>query len=211
MKKIIIIITIVINFSICGFAQERYIKSEVLEFVKKELKTNDITSKKINNKLLIRDMKMKNYLSSNNDSDYYKSRITSGIGFISLSNSNTPARFLFSLYAYINMEFIDKCFYLGLGTDIFPEPKYASIITKTINLIPTIGINLFKNKISVFCGGGLCFYASVITGSILVFKADYNLNDKISFGIDIKYPNFGDQEFSHQTLLLNHINFSFKY
>lgn len=148
---------------------------------------------------------------SKNDSDYYKSRITSGIGFISLSNSNAPVRFLFSLYAYINMEFIAKCFYLGLGTDIFPEPKHALTTRKTINLIPTIGINLFKNKISLFVGEGLCIYASLLTGSIFLFRADYNLNDKISFGIEIKYPYFGDQELRDQTLLLNHINFSFKY
>jgi len=41
MIKIIIIITIVINFSICAIAQERYIKSEVLDFIKKEIKTNE--------------------------------------------------------------------------------------------------------------------------------------------------------------------------
>jgi hypothetical protein len=41
MIKIITIITIVINFSICAIAQERYIKSEVLDFIKKEIKTNE--------------------------------------------------------------------------------------------------------------------------------------------------------------------------
>jgi hypothetical protein len=44
MIKIIIIITIVINFSICAIAQERYIKSEVLEFIKKEIDTKNYNS-----------------------------------------------------------------------------------------------------------------------------------------------------------------------
>jgi hypothetical protein len=44
MIKIIIIITIVINFSICAIAQERYMKSEVLDFVKKDLDTKNYNS-----------------------------------------------------------------------------------------------------------------------------------------------------------------------
>jgi hypothetical protein len=44
MKKTIIIITIVINFSICAIAQERYIKSEVLDFIKKDLDTKNYNS-----------------------------------------------------------------------------------------------------------------------------------------------------------------------
>jgi hypothetical protein len=44
MSKIILTIIIVINFSICGFAQERYIKSEVLDFIKKDLDTKNDNS-----------------------------------------------------------------------------------------------------------------------------------------------------------------------
>jgi len=44
MTKILIIITIVINFSICGFAQERYIKSEVLDSIRKDLDTKNYNS-----------------------------------------------------------------------------------------------------------------------------------------------------------------------
>jgi hypothetical protein len=44
MKKIIIIITIVINFSICAIAQEGYIKSEVLDFTKKDLDAKNYNS-----------------------------------------------------------------------------------------------------------------------------------------------------------------------
>jgi hypothetical protein len=44
MSKILIIITILINFSICGIAQERYIKSEVLDFIKKDLDTKNYNS-----------------------------------------------------------------------------------------------------------------------------------------------------------------------
>lgn len=41
MLKLTIFIIIVLTFSISAFSQERYIKSEVLDFIKKEIKTNE--------------------------------------------------------------------------------------------------------------------------------------------------------------------------
>jgi hypothetical protein len=69
MIKIIIFITIVINFSICGFAQERYIKSEVLDFIKKEIKTNNVYPLNIHSENL---KDNKSYLLISTGLGYYK-------------------------------------------------------------------------------------------------------------------------------------------
>ena len=146
-----------------------------------------------------------------NNLDNYESRFSAGIGFTYETNrKNDRACFLFSFYSYFNMRFITKYLYLGLGTDIKPARSYEKITTVMINVIPTISINLFKNKISVFAGGGLCLYAFQIIGSILSFRAEYNIYNVAALGFDIKRPNFGDQEFRDSILLLNHIYLAVK-
>jgi len=81
MIKIIIIITIVINFSICAIAQERYIKSEVLDFIKKEIKTNNVYPLNIHSENL---KENKSYLLISTGLGYYK-------------NPDTKARICFDI------------------------------------------------------------------------------------------------------------------
>lgn len=141
----------------------------------------------------------------------YKSRLSAGLGLTYLTKSPTPHRILFSLNTYFNLRFITKYLYLGVGTDVFPEPKYALATRITFYIIPTLGVNIFKEKFSVFIGGGAYLYHISIGGWVISLRSEYNINKLFSVGFEIKHPDFGDQEFSTQSLYLMDFYFAFKF
>jgi hypothetical protein len=146
---------------------------------------------------------------SENNSEDYRSSISAGIGFTHLTKSQNKTEFLFSLEALLNIKSLTKYFFLGLGTHVFQEPGGGTDTRTTFYIIPTFGKN-FGNKLSLYFGAGYYIYVFPITGSVISFKADYNISKKFAVGFSIKRPDFGDQEFSNSTLLISHLFISFK-
>lgn len=144
-----------------------------------------------------------------NDSDIYKSNISAGIGYVYLFNSYAPIRPMLSLYYY--SKFIIRNLYLGIGTDIYSEPRFAASTLITINIIPSFSFDIFQKKFLIYIGGGFCIYEFPRVGSIISFRTEYNIYNKISSGLDFKFFDMGETMFSDHTLLLNQIFVSLKF
>jgi hypothetical protein len=209
MIKIIIIITIVINFSICAFAQQRYIKSELLDFIRKEQKTKELfiyqQKKQLNNHFSI----------NNNENTYYKkirdtvySDLKLNIGFgVIYSDDGVPIySSIIPVNSMFKLKFIEEHIYIIVGIDIFPSYKISTSVF-FINIVPAIGYDLFENKVSLYFGAGTSFRPIIFSNYYtLLGRFEYSINKCFSSGIEIKHPFFvGKEKFfqGKETNILN--------
>jgi hypothetical protein len=182
MTKILIIITIVINFSICGFAQERYIKSEVLDFIKKELKTNVITSKVEKTNLFSR-----NTESKLTDSTRYQS-LSFGLGTTEFNSYGLyDSKFVFSFG--LSHQF-NKFFFLEIKFDYCPRTEH-DVAVYIFSGIPQIAFNLSGDNLKFKTGLGIFLLGIPSEGPPISFTADvkleYNISKEISIYPEIRY------------------------
>jgi hypothetical protein len=119
-----------------------------------------------------------------NTKDYSKG-ISIGAGLSSDNYKN------FSYAFNINFKFrIYKFFYCQIGLEIYRAPliKYETRILWDINAIPTLNLNLFNDRLTLFIGAGSdLFYGFNLTETLGI---QYNFpSKKISVGIDLKTLN----------------------
>jgi hypothetical protein len=182
MKKTLIIITIVINFSICAIAQERYMKSEVLDFIKKELKTNVITSKVEKTTLFSRKTESKL-----TDSTRYQS-LSFGLGVCPDEASN----YKFVLSLGLSHQF-SKSFFLEAKFDYCTKTEHKEQIF-IFSGIPQFSFKLSENILYLKTGIGL-FFGIIPNEAAILFpvaevKVEYNISKEVSIYPDIRFPPF---------------------
>ena len=145
-----------------------------------------------------------------NDLDNYESRFSTGIGILYVSGDLYPFNTLFSSSLHINLHPITKYLYFALGADIYiPSDPSLEVVHILINIMPSFRLNFFRNKFSIFFGAGICG-TTLIIGSIISFRAEYNVHEILSLGFEIKHPNFGEN-YKNRSFLMNHFYLAFKF
>jgi hypothetical protein len=192
MKKILIIITIVINFSICGFAQERYIKSEVLDFIKKEIKTNEYLD--VLNPIQSIEKKPNFVSNSENNNglnimlkvgaffpifEPYYDNYNTGFGF------STGVMYDFTNVYSFSAEF--KYHFVNQRTFIFDTIKLKSFSTIEPNHFYSISLNsrfyVIKKPVKLFLGFGIGILRYKYLHEDESFVEDYKWEIDLSAGV----------------------------
>jgi hypothetical protein len=230
MKRIIIIITIVINFSICAIAQERYIKSEVLDFIKKEIKTNEYLD--VLNPIQSIEKKP-NLVSNSENNNGLNIMLKAGAFFpISERHGRNNTGFGFStgiVYDFTNVYSLSAEFMYHFVKQ--KAPNFDAIKNKYFNTIEdvyfySISLNsrfyVIKKPVKLFFGFGIGIlrYKSYRTHEIfdeinhleidLSAGVVHSFNKSIALEISLKFSQHfpGYLDFPHYITLMAGINFN---
>ena len=122
--------------------------------------------------------------------------LSAGAGTIktfSTPSGHEPAGYQF--FGTINGSFhIYQSFYLTLGVDEYREPIYAEDWITNLDILSSFYVNIYKKKVSVILGmGGFVRFGGLegsgnppYPGYALSVKAQYNFENNISYGIELK-------------------------
>ena len=120
-------------------------------------------------------------------------KLNIGLGLIYSYDFKPVYSSVIPINAMFKLKFIDKHIYLLVGADIFTSYKISTSLF-FINIIPSIGYDLFKNKLSIYFGAGIGIRPVLLDNYFTLFgRFEYNINNFLSSGIELKHPmNFED-------------------
>jgi len=177
---------------------------------------------KIYKKISGEDYSLSRIINNNEDlTESYLSRISLGGGLVFFSHYGEGfSGFLFTLDVNISLRSELKYLFLNVGFNSYSDSYQFTRISspKSIYVIPTFGINLYKGKITVFAGAGAYFWGlfnNILDGAPPVgytfsLKIEYNIHKNISFGYQVQKPVFTGES-GLNGLFLNNFYFSAKF
>lgn len=121
---------------------------------------------------------------------------------------NTNYRFLIS--GSVDLK-VAPPFFINIGADIHKSELIGYSTTLNINVMPTIKINFLNNKITLNLGAGgtSSFFfqneGGIILGLLFSVKPQYNINKKLSVGLEIKHPNYFGEEYTNYFLIRSNL------
>jgi len=180
--KIISLLILLILISNFAYSQGKYFKSEVLDFIKKELKTNVITSKVEKTNLFSR-----NTESKLTDSARYQS-FSFGLGLTTF-NYYDLSDYKLVLSLGISHQ-LSKSFFLEAKFDYCPKTENDEQVY-IFSGIPQFAFNLLEDNLKLKMGLGLFLLGVPKSGAIIFLVADakveYNLSKEVSIYPEIRF------------------------
>lgn len=122
-----------------------------------------------------------------------------------LMTSNNNNVFYGSLDINLNLAFIYKHFYLSGGAYMFPGyDAFGAQVT------PSLGFNIFDDKLFTSAGAGLFFIFPDGTFYNLALRINYNITKYFSIGLDNRFVNYDSKSFSAKNSFLIGLNLTLK-
>lgn len=129
-------------------------------------------------------------------------KLNIGMGVISSYENDQIYSSVIPVGCMFNLKFIDKHIFLSVGADFFTNYKISTSLFY-INLIPSIGYNFFKNKVSVYLGAGIGLRPVLFEPYFTLYgRFEYNINEYFSGGLEVKHPFNYDASFKGNSVNL---------
>jgi hypothetical protein len=132
--------------------------------------------------------------------------VTKVLGLESGYSDQSSTLFLFTVNSAVHLY---KPWYIGLGLDVYKEPKNPESVILGLNIIPSLRFNYGGNKTTLWfsAGGFLNFHSAgsdpIAAGPFLSVKFQYNWDKNMSTGIELKMPMTYTYNLGYRVLLLN--------